>query len=43
MGLDLGGRCRLAVARRYVLPYWTGDVTWRVIADEAGGKVVTIR
>lgn len=42
-GLSLGDRFCLALARRDGLPAWTGDQSWKRIADAVGVKVVTIR
>ena len=42
-GLSLGDRYCLALAQRDVLPAWTGDTQWNLVAGEAGVKVVQIR
>lgn len=43
LGLSLGDRFCLALARRDGLPAWTGDQIWKKIADAAEVKVVTFR
>ena len=43
VGLSLGDRFCLALARRDGLPAWTGDQGWKKVADATEVKVVTIR
>lgn len=43
LGLSLGDRFCLALARRDGLPAWTSDQKWKSIADAAETKVVTFR
>ncbi|MEE4209310.1 MAG: type II toxin-antitoxin system VapC family toxin [Parvularcula sp.] len=42
-GLSLGDRFCLALARRDGLPAWTGDQSWKAVADAVQTKVVAIR
>lgn len=43
LGLSLGDRFCLALARRDGLPAWTSDRKWKTIADAAETTVVTFR
>lgn len=43
VGLSLGDRFCLALAKREQLPAWTADRKWKDIAEAVGAKVVLIR
>lgn len=43
LGLSLGDRCRLALARRESLPAWTGDREWGKISADADVDGVVFR
>tara|TARA_B100002052_G_scaffold265587_1_gene262239 strand:- start:2533 stop:2922 length:390 start_codon:yes stop_codon:yes gene_type:complete len=43
LGLSLGDRCCLALARREALPAWTGDRKWKKMSATAGVEVVVFR
>lgn len=43
MGLSLGDRFCLALAKRERLPAWTADKAWKTVADAVGVKVTLIR
>ncbi len=43
VGLSLGDRFCLALAKRDSLPAWTADLQWQLIADKIGVEIVVIR
>jgi PIN domain nuclease of toxin-antitoxin system len=43
VGLSLGDRACLALAKQQGLPAWTADKDWKTIAQAIGVKVVVIR
>ena len=43
VGLSMGDRFCLALAKRDEVPAWTADKVWRQVASDAGVKVTVIR